>query len=42
MTTGSDVVVLTVAYDGAPFSGFQSQPGLETVQGHYIQKNISM
>jgi tRNA pseudouridine38-40 synthase len=28
-----DVIVLTVAYDGAPFAGFQAQRGLETVQG---------
>lgn len=27
------VTVLTVAYDGAAFHGFASQPGLETVQG---------
>ncbi len=30
---GAPVTVLTVAYDGAPFSGFARQPGLETVQG---------
>ncbi len=33
MKQANDVVALTVAYDGAPFAGFQSQPGLETVQG---------
>jgi len=27
------VTVLTVAYDGAPFSGFARQEGRETVQG---------
>jgi tRNA pseudouridine38-40 synthase len=33
VSTAPDVVVLTVAYDGTPFAGFQAQPGLETVQG---------
>lgn len=28
-----DTIVLVVAYDGAPFAGFQRQPGAETVQG---------
>jgi tRNA pseudouridine38-40 synthase len=31
--TAGGVIALTVAYDGAPFAGFQAQPGLETVQG---------
>lgn len=29
----TQVVALTVAYDGTPFAGFARQPGLETVQG---------
>lgn len=31
--TGGGVVALTVAYDGAPFAGFASQPAQTTVQG---------
>lgn len=31
--TPPHALALTVSYDGAPFSGFARQPGLETVQG---------
>ncbi len=30
--TGSDTMVLWLAYDGGPFAGFQLQPGRDTVQ----------
>ena len=33
MPEPEDVIALVVAYDGAPFAGFQVQPELETVQG---------
>lgn len=34
-------IALTVAYDGAPFSGFARQPGLQTVQGR-IESALQM